>query len=80
MLFWVLYSLGLLFLRIGSVNAGQSGQATYFAVGLCVVLAAVSNLYQLTKFSRGACGWINGPTDFVSRFATQSNIDVLNIA
>jgi hypothetical protein len=36
MLFFVLYCLGVL-LQLDGVNAKQSGQATYFAVGLCVI-------------------------------------------
>jgi len=68
MLFFVFYSLGAL-LQLDSVNAQQSGQATYFAVGLCVILGYSTQavaLAGLTKFYRGACGWINVPTDFVS--------------
>jgi hypothetical protein len=68
MLFFVLYSLGLLF-QLNSANAQQSGEATYFAVGLCVILGYSTQnmaLVGLTKFYRGACGGVNVPTDFVS--------------
>lgn len=46
MLFFVLYSLGVLS-QLDSVNARQSGQATYFAVGLCVILG-YSNQFMVS--------------------------------
>lgn len=63
---------------IAVVYAGYSGQATYFEVGLYVIVTWSKNLSK--SESRGACGWVNVPTDFVSSDRHSKNYQRLNIA